>query len=248
MPPVCQTTLLLLIGVTAAGAADGPPRIDLLSNAPNAPWHLQRFDSTVPATRFNVRMWDGVNAIETVADDSMALLVRPLARMLTATPVLCWRWRVDAPLKAADLATKAGDDFAARVYIAFRLQSDDLSRSTRTKLRIARVLYGNPVPDAAINYVWDNRYPIGTVRPNAYTDRTQMIVLRSGPVLAAGWTEERRDVLGDLESLFGTEDFVEAFVAIGTDTDNTHEQARAGFAELHLVARSAPCAFKAPAP
>ena len=30
-----------------------------------------------------------------------------------------------------------------------------------TRLALARNLYGDVLPDAAINYVWDNRYPVG---------------------------------------------------------------------------------------
>lgn len=218
-------------------------RIDLSSSAPNAPWRIERFDSKIPATTFRAVAWDGANAIESVANASMALLVRPIETALTTTPVLCWRWRIDAPLKAADMATKSGDDFAARVYVAFRLSADAVNFATRTKLRLARAIYGDTVPDAAINYVWDNRYAIGTVKPSAYTDRTQVVVLRSGDASANSWVTERRDVLLDLQNFFGADNSSAAFVAIGSDTDNTHEYARAGFADIHLVSRNAPCAF-----
>lgn len=242
--------LLILIATPSLAApliaTDQTQRIDLSSSAPDTPWRIQRFDPKIPATRFRALTWDGLNAIESVADGSMALLVRPIDQALTETPVLCWRWRIDASLKTADMATRAGDDYAARVYVAFRLHAEDVGFATRTKLRIARAIYGNAVPDAAINYVWDNRYPIGTVKPNAYTDRTQMIVLRSGDALANSWVTERRDVLADLEKLFGTGTPATAFIAIGSDTDNTQEHARAGFADIQLVARDLPCAFAPP--
>ena len=47
------------------------------------------------------------------------------------------------------------------------------------------------VPDAAINYVWDNLQPKGTERANACTDRTQMLVLRSDDADAGRWVWER---------------------------------------------------------
>lgn len=37
-----------------------------------------------------------------------------------------------------------------------------MSLATRTKLALARSIFGQSVPDAAISYVWDNRYPVGT--------------------------------------------------------------------------------------
>jgi hypothetical protein len=55
----------------------------------------------------------------------------------------------------------------------------DLGFATRTKLALARALRGDQVPDAAINYVWDNRSPVGTMLPNAYTERAMMWVLRN---------------------------------------------------------------------
>lgn len=84
------------------------------------------------------------------------------------------------------MSTRQGDDYAARVYLAFSLPAEAMSFATRAKLRLARGIYGDHVPDAALNYVWDNRYPIGTQRSNAYTEHARMIVLRSGPRYAGG--------------------------------------------------------------
>lgn len=61
------------------------------------------------------------------------------------------------------MARKDGDDYAARVYVAFDLPDDALSWQTQIQLGLARQLYGDQVPDATINYVWDNRYPVGLV-------------------------------------------------------------------------------------
>ena len=154
--------------------------INSVNKMPPAPWRMIQFDKKIPATRYRIMSWDGVIAIEAKANASMALLARPLLASLIDTPILCWRWRVDAPLKTSDMATKSGDDYAARVYLAFSLPSEKISFITKAKLKLARALYGSHVPDAALNYVWDNRYPVGTRVPNAYTEQTQMIVLRTG--------------------------------------------------------------------
>lgn len=99
------------------------------------------------------------------------------------------------------------------------------------------------MPDAALNYVWDNRNPVGTRRPNAYTDRTLMVVQRSGDGQAGRWVVERADVLADAIRAFGSERPTARLLAVASDTDNTGERARAGFADLHFVARASPCAF-----
>lgn len=78
-----------------------------------APWQVVQLNKKVPPTSYRLTRWDGVFAIEATAEHSMALLARPVEIDLNHTPVLCWRWRVDAPLVKADMATKAGDDYAA---------------------------------------------------------------------------------------------------------------------------------------
>lgn len=231
-----------------SGTAEPSPvqwvgRFEGQSGPPPPPWQTVQPNTRVPPTHYGLRLWDGVLAVEAVADASMALLVRPLTIDLAHTPILCWRWRVDAPLASSDMATKAGDDFAARVYIAFRMSPAALDIVTRVRLRMARLLYGTQVPDAALSYVWDGRYPVGTSRPNAYTDRVEMIVLRSGSTEADRWVVERRDVQADAVRAFGDHVFVADLLAVASDTDNTGARAHAGFADLQFVARQAPCAF-----
>lgn len=118
-----------------------------------APWRIERPDPQVPATRYRARLWDGVAAVEAHAVKSMALLARPVSVDLTVTPILCWRWRVDASLKTADMAQKSGDDYAARVYLSFAVAPGQLGLATRMGLGLARSVHGDQVPDAAINYL-----------------------------------------------------------------------------------------------
>ncbi len=217
---------------------DGP------SETAPSPWKVVRLSKSVAPTQYRIIAWDGVLAVEANANRSMALFARQITVNLQATPILCWRWRIDAPLLAADMKTKAGDDYAARVYVALSLPPSALYWGTKMKLGVARSIYGDLVPDAALNYVWDNRYPVGTLQPNAYTDRTQMIVTQSGKSNAGKWVTQRRDVLADAISAFGDHRYTTNLIAVAADTDNTGESARSGFADLHFVERSANCHFE----
>lgn len=213
------------------------------SGEPPAPWQLVRLGKKVQPTRYRIATIGGVGAIEAVADASMALLARPLAVDLTATPILCWRWRIDAPVAAADLRRKSGDDYAARVYVAFDMPDAAMSAGTRLKLAMARRVFGAALPDAALNYVWDNRSPVGTRAKSSYTDRAELIVAETGAARAGAWVEERADVAADFARAFGGRPGKPVQLAIAADTDNTKSKARAAFADLHFVARTSRCAF-----
>lgn len=205
-----------------------------------APWQEVRLNDKLRPNQFTLREWDGASALEVRSSGSMSLLARPLQVDLQRTPVLCWRWRIDAPLKSADLTQRRGDDYAARVYVSLALPDADKSLALRAQLSLARSIWGPSVPDAALNYVWDNTHPVGTERPNVYTDRTTMIVLRSGADYAGRWVQERRDIGRDVARLHGAS-ARPVQLAITADTDNTGETARAGFADLHWVPAQAPC-------
>lgn len=232
---------LLLIAAPAPAEPIWVGRFDPAQAELPAPWRVEQLDTRIPPTRYTQREWDGVPAVEALAEGSMALLGRPLVVDLAATPYLCWMWRVDAPVAAADMSTRAGDDYAARVYLTFSVEPGALGFATRTKLALARSIYGDQVPDAAINYVWDNRQPVGTLRDNAYTDRARMLVLRSGTAEAGGWVRERRNVAADFRRAFGDLPARLTGLALATDTDNTGGVARAGFADFRFVAEDDAC-------
>ena len=234
--------LLAVLTTTAANAethwigrfAAGDPVIP-------APWKVERIDQRIPPTEYAIREWDGVGAVEARADKSMALLGRPLDVDLHKTPILCWQWRIDAPIASADMTRKSGDDYAARVYLNFDVPADQLDFATRTKLALGRTLYGDHLPAAAINYIWDNRQPVGTLQSNVYTDRARMLVLRSGATEAGRWVHERRDVLKDFQRAFGDLQGQLKSIALASDTDNTGETAHAGFADFRFVANESDC-------
>ncbi|MDP3638845.1 MAG: DUF3047 domain-containing protein [Azonexus sp.] len=206
-----------------------------------APWKIEQPNPKIPPTRYALRQWDGVFAIEAQADKSMALLGRTLAVNLKKTPILCWQWRIDAPLLSADMSQKSGDDYAARIYLTFTVPPEQLSLATRAKLSLGRAVYGAQLPDAALNYVWDNTHPVGTLQNSAYTDRVRLWVLRSGAGQVGVWVHERRNVLDDFQRAFGNLAGELSGLAVASDTDNTGEQAHAGFADFRFVTKEAEC-------
>jgi hypothetical protein len=184
-------------------------------------------------------------AVEGSAEASMALLARPITVDLAATPILCWRWRIVAPVAGADMRRKAGDDYAARVYVGFDIADGQLGLATKMKLGLARRMFPGPIPDAAVNYVWDNVHPIGTTAPNAYTDRARMVVAQSGAANAGRWVEQRADLAGDYARAFPGTTAKATSIAVAVDTDQTGGSARGWFADLHFVSQDQACRFPA---
>ena len=238
---VLTVLLVALIATVANAESQWVGRFAAGASAIPAPWKVERIDQRIPATEYVIRDWDGVAAVEARADKSMALLARPLEIDLQKTPILCWQWRIDAPIASADMSKKSGDDYAARVYLNFDVPADQLDFGTRTKLALGRTLYGDHLPAAAINYIWDNRHPVGTLQDNVYTDRARMLVLRSGAVDAGRWVPERRNVLKDFQHAFGDLQGQLKSIALASETDNTGETAHAGFADFRFVANESDC-------
>lgn len=185
--------------------------------------------------------WDpGQGALHAVSRASASGLVYRLDREPAETPILRWRWKVAGPVAGGDARTKAGDDYAARLYVTFRYDPESASRGMRFKYALAKSLYGEHPPHAGINYIWANKLPQGEAVPNAYTDRVRMIAVRSGAEEAGRWLAEERDILADYRELFGEDPPPLAGVAVMTDTDNTGGKAEAWYADIGLHPRKGP--------
>lgn len=186
-------------------------------------------------TRYSLVPDAGTVVLNAQADSSMSGLIHPVRIDIRRYPLLRWRWKVSAPLNGADMTQKSGDDYAARIYVMFDYPAEKLSFGTRTKLRLAEALYGQRIPTAALNYVWDNRQPVGTIQPNTYTDRARMIVVRSGAARAGKWITETRDLAADFRAAFGEHAPDIVAVALASDTDNTGESVTAWYGDIEFL-------------
>ena len=223
---------------TLADATTVVPRFSQMSaNGPIAGWRALRPSPRAADTAYTLVNVDGQVVLQADARASMSGLLHALRIEAGVPATLHWRWRVAAPVVAADLLRKDGDDYAARLYVLFDYPRSKLSFATRARMRLAEALHGEPLPTAALNYVWDNRQPVGTIRPNAYTDRARMIVVQSGAARAGQWVEETRDLRADFRAAFGEEAPAIVGIALATDTDNTGEIARAWYGDIALLPR-----------
>ncbi len=223
---------------TEAPAVTRLPRFSaMVPGGPTTGWQVLRPAPNAPDTVYSIVTDAGTRVLRAEANRSMSGLIHEVRVSPARAPILQWRWKVDGVVAGADIARKAGDDYAARVYVLFDYPAHKLPFATRAKLKLAETVYGQRIPTAALNYVWDNRAAVGSIHANAYTDRARMIVLRSGGDLAGRWLEERRDIAADFRAAFGEDPPDVVAVAIATDTDNTGERVVAWYGDIELRPR-----------
>jgi hypothetical protein len=180
---------------------------------------------------------DGRTVLRALARASASGLARSLRVDPADYPVLAWRWKTRKLIARGGLGSKAGDDFALRLYVSFDLDPSALSFADRMRTSLARGIWGNRLPLAALCYVWDNHAPPGSIAPNAYTDRVQMVVADSGSASLGRWTSHERDVAGDFRRAFGMTAPGIASVIVSADTDNTGADAESWFGDVEFRRR-----------
>lgn len=224
---------LILAGARAAVAGGLAPLEGGAGRMPPAPWRYAGLpQQKPPPTRFAIESRDGRRALRVESAASYGNLVHPLDG---ATPGgLSWRWRVERPLRSADLRTRDGDDVALKVCAMFDLPRGNVPFVELQLLRLAESRVGESLPNATLCYVWDPSWPNGTVVPNVYSRRVRYLTLGApGPA----WQSERRDLAADFLRAFGDESAsVPALraIAVGADADNTGDSSLGWVADLEL--------------
>jgi len=234
-----RVTVLLVLGAAAGALAAGPLRLGdftppAQTGAPPPGWEALTFPRVPRHTRYAVvREGDGW-VLRAEADASASGLYRSLDLDPWVYRVLSWRWKVEGVLARSDPRRRDGDDYAARVYVAFRYDPQAATLWQRSRYRAYRLFYGRYPPGLALSYVWESRLPVGTVLDNAYSDRAKIIVVRSGPGEAGRWVSETRDLYEDYRRIVGGEPPRIAGIALMTDTDDTGERAVAFYDAITL--------------
>lgn len=198
-------------------------------------WHFTGLLAK-PHTRFDMVTLDGEPTLQVSTDNSYGAIAHPWNG--PPPTQLEWRWRVDQPLLRTDIRTKAGDDAALKVCVMFDQPRADIPLLQRAGLALARAASGQEIPNATLCYVWDSHYPAGTSGTNPFSARVRYIVLDGRDAPLAHWRTQRRRVADDFQLLFGQETPITppvVAVAVGADSDNTHDQSRAYLSQLHWL-------------
>ena len=195
-------------------------------------WKPLTFKKIARHTVYTLVRDEDTVVIKAIAHASASGLIREIRINPNEYPMVQWRWKVSNILKKADVHTKEGDDYPARIYITFEYDPSKLGFFEKIKYETVRLLYGQSPPLAAVNYIWESHAPIGTVVPNPYTSRAMMIVVESGEEKINQWVCEERNLFEDYKKAFGENPPMISGVAIMTDTDNTGESATAYYGDI----------------
>jgi len=206
---------VLVLSLAISVSAGTPPLvIDDFERGLGTEWSVKSFKGE---TGYQVILENGNRVLQADSRGTASGLVRKIDLDPRTLPILSWRWKVAGTIPQGDERTKAGDDYAARVYVIF---PHWFFPKTRT-----------------LNYIWANRLPQGAFLPNAYTGNAMMVAVRSGPKQAGQWLDERRDIVADYRKAFGEEPPRIGAIAVMTDTDDTGTRAMAWYDDLVLLPR-----------
>lgn len=200
------------------------------------PLHIAQFEqesldawetkSFVGETQYEITQLDNQTVLHALSKQSASGLAKEIKIDLKKTPFLNWSWRIENYLPKMDETSKAGDDYAARLYI----------------VKSGGFFIWNT---KALNYVWSSNQPQGTIWDNAYAgSNARMLALRSQQDALNVWVSEKRNVYEDMVALYGdkgseqaNEDayrYIDA-VAIMSDTDDSKATASAYYGNIYFT-------------
>lgn len=203
-------------------------------------WEPLEFPRIDQHTRYELVTDDGVQVVKATVDGSASGLIARVALEPGDALLLRWQWKVSNVFEKGDARTKAGDDYPARIYVAFEFQPEKAGFFERAKRKTVEVMFGESLPGNALNYIWANRLPEQTFIANAFTDQTMMVAVNSGSEQVGQWVTVERDIVADYREAFGEEPPRIMGIAIMSDADNTGERAQAWYRDVELVRPAAP--------
>ncbi|WP_372925310.1 DUF3047 domain-containing protein [Marinobacter sp.] len=232
-------TALTLPVLAAPAHADG--RDDSLIKAFSAMtsledgWEPLEFPKIDRHSRYELVDDEGKQVVEATTDNSASGLIARISVEPGDSLILRWRWKVSNVFEQGDAREKDGDDYPARIYVAFEFEPEEAGFFERAKRKTVEVVFGEELPGNALNYIWANQLPAGEVVANPFTDTTMMVAVNSGADRTGEWVTVERDIVADYEDAFGRKPPKLVGVAIMSDSDNTGESATARYGDVELV-------------
>ena len=143
-------------------------------------WEPLEFPKIDQLSRYELTIENGQQVVMATTEGGASGLIARVKLEPTDSLILQWRWKVSNVFEKGNAREKSGDDYPARIYVAFEFQSEKAGFFERAKRKTVEVLFGESLPGNALNYIWANTLPEGEIVPNPYTEKTMMIAVNSG--------------------------------------------------------------------
>jgi hypothetical protein len=153
------------------------------------------------------------------------------------SPVLKWRWKVDALISGADGQIRSGDDYAVRIFILFAQDSSQISFWQEIRNTTFRILYGYDPPHSGLILVWANIRQDKEYFQNPYDEDLVVWNIRQGAQETEKWLSEEVDIIELFKRSFGKMPPKIAKLAIMGDSDNAGKSSLAFIDYIELARR-----------
>ena len=197
-----------------------------------ASWDALTFASIEEHTSYTLVDDENIKVIKAQSNESASGLTRKISFNPKEYPYLSWRWKVNKAIPGTDVTSKSGDDYAARIYVMFKYNLEDLSEDEQSRISWYKFFNGKLPPLATLNYIWANKMPLGRIVSSPYTERVKMVILKNKSSELQQWHVEERNIYEDYKKAFGEEPKDVISIAIMTDTDNTEAMAESYFGDI----------------
>jgi hypothetical protein len=205
---LCGCVLFLFMANTSIA---GPLKVSDFSASSLEGWEEKVFKGSTSLSQIEDKQ-----VLLAESQNSASALIKKVHIDIRKYPFLNWIWRIENRLDIENEKNKSGDDYAVRIYVII----DGGIFVWRTR---------------AVNYVWANQASKGEIWENAFGGKNAlMMALRDRQDKLSTWYCEKRNVYEDLKMLFGTEFYFIDAIAIMTDTDNSHGQAKAYYGDIYF--------------
>jgi len=195
-------------------------------------WKPLTFEKIKAHTIYSMVEDQGRTVIKAHSKASASGLIRKIGIDVKKYPIIQWQWKITDINEKTDVTQKSGDDYPARIYVAFEYNPDEAGIWEKARFETARLIYGQYPPATVVTYIWANRVPKGTRVPNPYIKRVMMIAVQSGGDKVGTWVTEDRNIYQDYVDCFGHPPPITSGVAIMTDSDNTGGTSTAFYGDI----------------
>ena len=166
-------------------------------------------------TDFNVITSSGEAVLTLKSERSAGLYFRLIDVDLIETPFLNWSWKINHVFNNQSEQIKSGDDFPARVLIAY----EEGFVGTKTM---------------GFSFVWTSALEKGTIWPSPFSKNLLMVARQSGKTNVNQWLTEKIDLRTAFKDLLKKDIRRVNYIALMADTDDLKETVTTQFKSIYF--------------